>query len=287
MAYGIANKSGKPNSDLARKIVERAWENGIMEYDTAQGYGESEQVLGNAVRSLGLSSKVRIITKLDPDLDCLDEATLQLAIRKSITHLNVPILYGLMLHREEYLELWERGLGDTLQCFIAKRLTMHVGVSVYSPAKAKLALETEGISIVQIPGNVLDRRFEKAGVFDLAEQRGKKIYVRSLFLQGLLLVTSDKLPEYMEFASGTLRDLASFSQQVGMSIRELCIGYIKHAWPKAFPVFGVETALQLKENLECWNSDWPNGLVEKIQMEFQDIDDTILNPSLWPKRTTT
>ena len=284
MTYGIANKSGRPDSDLARKIVETAWENGIREYDTAQDYGDSERVLGFAARSLGITSEVKVISKLQAHIDHLDEAALKLSVNESLKRLNVPKLFGLMLHREEYIQLWEKGLGDILQELVAKGLTEHVGASVYSPVTARIALEMEGISMVMIPGNLLDRRFENARIFDLAAHKNKKLYVRSVFLQGLLLVTPDRLPEHMEFASGTLRDLASFSQQVGMSIRELCIGYIKHAWPNAFPVLGVETALQLKENLECWNSDWPNGLVEKIQVEFEDINDTILNPSLWSKR---
>ena len=283
MNYGIANQTGKPDVDQATEIVEKAWEYGIREYDTAQGYGESENVLGNALRSLSLSSEVRVLTKLDPDLDHLDKAALEQAVRGSLTCLDVPILYGLMLHREESLELWERGLGDTLQGFISKGLVRHVGVSVYSPTKALLALETEGISIVQIPGNVLDMRFERAGVFDLGEQCGKNIYIRSIFLQGLLLMAPDIIPDHMKFVAPTLKNLISFSQDVGIGIVELCIGYIKHAYPRTFSVFGVETTLQLKQNLECWNSIWPVGLVEKIQREFGDIDDVMLNPSLWPK----
>ena len=159
MIYGIANKSGRPRSDLAEKIVQTAWEKGIKEYDTAQGYGESEQVLGKAIRSLGLNAEARIISKLHPDLDHLDKATLEQAAIKSISVLNVSCLHGLMLHREKYLELWEKGLGEILQSFIVKGLTQHLGASVYSPEKAVLALQTEGISIVQMPSNLLDRRF--------------------------------------------------------------------------------------------------------------------------------
>ena len=45
--YGIANKSGRPNSDLAKEIVQTAGENGIREYDTTQGYGEKDHIKTN------------------------------------------------------------------------------------------------------------------------------------------------------------------------------------------------------------------------------------------------
>ena len=101
MDYGIANKSGRPNSAMAEEMVETAWENGIKIYDTAQGYGESEKALGKALNSLGLSSDANIITKLDPKLDLLDKDALEQAVRESLTRLEVPSLHGLMLHREK------------------------------------------------------------------------------------------------------------------------------------------------------------------------------------------
>ena len=282
MNYGIANKCGRPDSDLAKKIVQTAWENGIREYDTAQGYGESENVLGNALHSFGFSSDARVITKLDPSLDHFDRARLEQAVRKSLTRLNVPIMQGLMLHKEEYLEVWESGMGDILRGLIEQRLTEHIGASVYSPEKAKLALETDGIDMIQIPSNILDRRFEKAGVFQLADDVGKTIYIRSIFLQGLLLMSPDTLPEHMRFAAPVLNRLASLAQDAGLSINELCIGYIKNAFPRARLIFGAEIPAQVRENLKIWEGAWPDGLTQRINLEFEDISEMILNPSLWP-----
>ena len=45
MDYCIANTTGQPVYDTAKTIVQEAWESGICEFDTAQAYGQSEQVL--------------------------------------------------------------------------------------------------------------------------------------------------------------------------------------------------------------------------------------------------
>lgn len=283
MNYGIANQTGKPDVGQAMEIVEKAWDYGIREYDTAQGYGESEKALGNAVRSLGLSSEVRVMTKLDPDLDHLDKTALEQAVKGSLTRLNVPILYGLMLHREEYLELWGRGLGDTLKGFITKGLTKHIGVSVYSPDKALLALKSDGIDMVQLPSNIFDRRFERFGVFEHAKRRGKQIYVRSVFLQGLALMSVEELQGYMQFVSPVLKRLDELCWDSGLTRQGLALCYARYAYPYSKILFGVEMPEQLDENMAYWNESLPVTVVDHVREVFDNVDERILNPIFWNK----
>ncbi|NTW43221.1 MAG: aldo/keto reductase, partial [Anaerolineaceae bacterium] len=154
--YGIANKTGQPDRQLANAIIQEAWENGIQEFDTAQGYGESEQVLGAALRRLNISDKVKVITKFHPMLDHLDPGIMEDAVVASLKRIGVPKLHGIMLHREEMLALWHRGLSEIVTGFVAKGIVRKIGISVYSPDKAIEAINTEGINMVQVPTNVLD-----------------------------------------------------------------------------------------------------------------------------------
>jgi len=285
MNYGIANTNGQPDYPTARDIVHECWENGICEFDTAQAYGHSERILGKVLNELGISAKANIVTKLDPAIDHSDRVALNDALFSSLDNLGVKSLQGLMLHNEDLLDLWEKGLGRTLLDMVDSGLVKRLGVTVYSPEKAVQALKTEDISMVQIPTNMFDRRFEKSGVFDLAAEKQKTVYVRSVFLQGLLLMSPNSLPAHMQFAAPVLNRLGDFSRHVGKSIHELCIGYIKHLFTVSRPVLGAETVSQVKENLKLWGTVWPGRLVRKIQREFGDIDEVILNPSLWPKRT--
>jgi len=282
MAYGVANITGKPDLKTAEAIVKTAWEGGIKTFDTAQGYGESERILGSAIRSLGLGSEVSVVTKFDPNLDHFDKDVLEQAVRGSLTRLEVPSLHGLMLHREECLEIWESGLGEILQGFIGKGLAEHIGVSVYSPDRALLALKKDGINMIQIPSNILDRRFEQVGVFELAQDRGKEIYVRSVFLQGLILMNAEKLPGHMQFAVGVLKKLGDFSQETGLSKQELALGYVRQTYPQTKVVLGVETPEQISSNLKSWETTLPLGFVERVQEEFGYVEEKILNPALWP-----
>lgn len=282
MNYGIANKTGPPDQDTATAIVREAWENGIHEFDTAQGYGKSEEVLGKVLSDLGFSDKARVISKFDPALDHLDSIALVKSLDGSLSKLGVHDLFAMMLHREELLSLWDKGLGEILQTLVSSGMVEHIGISVYSPAMAIQALNKDGINMVQLPTNILDRRFEKAGVFELAKEKKKKIYIRSVFLQGLILMDTSEIPEKMSFARPVIEKLESFSRDLDVSRQELALGYIKSEMPGAKVIFGADTLGQVKENLACWKRELFSDAISGVKELFGGVDENILNPLLWP-----
>ena len=282
MNYGIANKTGRPSQSSAKVIIREAWENGIHEFDTAQGYGDSEVVLGNALSALKANSEARVITKFNPDIDCHDFNAMSTALDESLTRLNVPRLYGLMLHRESMLSAWENGLSDILYRLSSSGRVKHIGISVYSPDKAIEALNTDGIDIIQLPTNILDRRFEKAGVFELAKEKKKSIYIRSVFLQGLILMNVDEIPSRMSFARPVIEKLESFSRDAQISRKDLAMGYIKSEMPDAKVIFGADTPEHVKENLSSWAKKLPSSFIPDLKNLFMNVDEQVLNPVLWP-----
>jgi len=279
--YGIANKAGQPEQAVANAIIREAWNQGIKEFDTAQGYGVSEKVLGKAFFELGISSEARIITKFHPDLEHLEESVLSDALNQSLKRLGVSSLFGIMLHREEMLSLWDNGLGEILHGFVLSGRIEKIGISVYSPDKAVQALITESINLVQLPTNILDRRFENSGVFELADKKGKMIYIRSIFLQGLILMEPAEIPEKMCFARPVVEKIECLLNEFGFSRQEMAMGYIKSEMPNARVIFGVETPEQVMENVEACKKKMPDSLGSKVRALFANVDEQILNPSLW------
>ncbi|MBU4013872.1 MAG: aldo/keto reductase [Proteobacteria bacterium] len=281
LPYGIANKVGQPDQAVATAIIHEAWKNGIREFDTAQGYGDSEKVLGKALAELGFSKEARIISKFDSNLDHLNASDMSRALDESLERLGVRSLYGIMLHREEMLSLWNKGLAKILQAFILSGRVEKIGISVYSPDKAIQALNTEGIIMVQLPTNILDRRFENAGVFKLADEKRKTIYIRSVFLQGLILMNPEEVPDKMDFARPVLEKLESLSNDFGLSRQEMALGYIKSEIPNAHVIFGAETPAQVTWNVECWHKSYPQSLNRLIKEAFKEVNERLLNPTLW------
>jgi len=203
------------------------------------------------------------------------------ALDETLAKLRVPSLYGLMLHDENLLSQWPHGIGDILQSFIASGKIKNAGISVYSPDKALEALHTDDINLVQVPSNILDRRFQKKGVFELAVKKKKQIYIRSVFLQGLILMEPDDLPDHMLFARPVLERIRSLAETLNITRHELALGYLKAKVQEAKLVVGVDTPAQITENLNYWAKKPLANLVAMVEQSFDHMDEKILNPGLW------
>jgi aryl-alcohol dehydrogenase-like predicted oxidoreductase len=281
MPYGVANKDGMPTLDTALAIVHEAWSSGVREFDTAQGYGSSEEVLGKVFADLGIAKDVKVISKFEPTLDHMNKAVMLKAIDTSLNTIGISQLFGIMLHREELLSLWDEGLKVILQSFVKSGKVKHIGVSVYTPEKAIQALNTSGIDIVQLPTNILDRRFVNAGVFKLALEKRKTVYVRSVFLQGLILMTSESIPRKMAFAKPVIKKLDSICKELGLTRHELAFAYIKTTLPEAKILFGADNPDHVANNVKVWRKKILSYQDNKVQTMFEKIDERIINPYLW------
>lgn len=281
-AYGIANSTGQPDIAMAESIILEAWSGGVREFDTAPTYGTSEDILGTVLERNGIGAAARITSKLHLDIDSPLPGSLLPVVETSLKRLKVPKLYCLMLHSESMLNLWQKGLLALLEGCIQAGLVKHIGVSVYSPAKGVEALGTEAVSAVQLPANIFDQRFEQQGVFGIAQEMSRQIYIRSIFLQGLLLLDAETLPRPMGFAVPFLRQFERLATEAGITKLDLALGYVKQAYPKARILFGAETVPQVQENLDAWEKEIPQEIFARARSLFQNVPATILNPSSWP-----
>jgi len=281
MRYGIANTTGQPNYEEAKCIIKMAWDNEIRQVDTAQDYGKSEMILGEVLQDLGISNKVEVITKLKPSIDHIDERSVIKAVEKSIRTLKIQKIFGLLLHREGLIDLLDKGLEKIIEKMKKEGLIEIFGVSHYSPQIALKSLGKECVDIIQIPVNILDRRFEQAGVFKEAQKKRKKVYLRSIFLQGLLFLKSGDLPIKMTFALPVLDILDSLIKELGISRQQLALLYIREKYQGAHLIIGLETVNQLKQNLSAWNMELSDGILEKVEKAFINIDGRVINPTLW------
>lgn len=284
MPYGINNHRGQPSRSEALEIVLEAWQGGICEFDTAQAYGESEMVLGDIFSELDIGKKVRVITKLNPAVNLKNTTAMESALESSLHRLRVKKLAGFMLHHEDQLDFWSQGLGGWLKKKKEVGLIEEIGISFYTPSKALKALEMDNVQFIQVPANVCDRRFENAGVFNRAAALKKKVYLRSVFLQGLLLAEPETISEKMAFAVPVVEKVQRLAHHLKLSVAELCLGYAIRRWPIAQIVVGAEIKCQVLQNLQMVQRTYPSNLVERVEGELVECGDRFINPNLWPRQ---
>lgn len=282
LRYGIANRSGRPSTTEARAIVDQAFSCDYAGFDTARAYGESEVVLGACLQ--GREPDARVVTKLDPSVDVTGAAAIREAVRLSLARLGRMRLWGLLLHREDLLSSWPGATGRALRGLVDEGLVAHIGVSVYSPHAALAALAADGLDLIQLPANCVDRRMERAGIAARAAERGVQVHVRSAFLQGLLLMAADAVPARIPRARAAVAALDEFVCRHGLERRTFALQYVRYKWPGAGIVVGAESSAQVAENrcaLDAARLD--DGLAAAWDATWPEDELPLVNPALWPR----
>lgn len=283
LPYGIANTIGQPSQENANAIVAAALSGGIVTFDTAQAYGISESVLGQALKVCN-SNNSSVITKLPPGMPETSIA-LHESLNASLKRLNIQHFHCVMLHREEQLALLDGYVGDMLVKFHQEGLLDNVGISVYTPENARKALEHPLISIVQLPTNLFDRRFETAGIFELAQKLGKEIHIRSVFLQGILVMPPEKLPSSLVGLVPYVQALQELAVDFGLQPACITLGWVLQRFNSAHILFGAEAEWQVNENIKYaqLSSKLPQELWARCDAIIPPQIPELLNPALWKR----
>lgn len=288
MAYGVANQSGRPSAAQASALIAKCVARGITWFDTAQAYGESEVVLGQAFADLGIGKQIDVISKgsfqTTPDESLTDK------IHRSLQRLGLSHLACWLMHDEHQLVSWTDKIAREAKDLCDKCLVGSFGLSAYSTEIALRAVENHGLSAVQFPASPFDRRFLRDSVADRLAAGGAHLFIRSVFLQGLCLMIPTEVPSGITLGREAVEALAGFCASKGIQRDAFCLHYVLHRTELtgAKLVIGMENEAQLERNLTLMNESPPAPACfdEWDDLWPADIPDLILpyrwrnNPSL-------
>lgn len=274
LPYGVANRTGRVGDGEAVAILELARSRGMDTLDTAIGYGESEARLG----AIGIQGW-QVVSKL-PSIPagCEDiNAWVSTAVSGSLARLNIPRLYGLLLHRPHEL-LGEHGqtLYRALQRLKSEGLVEKIGVSIYEPSPLDHLLGRYDLDLLQSPFSILDRRLLDSGWMKRLAQHGVELHVRSVFLQGLLLMHGTRPVAFRRWDS-VWESYDSWLSDQGITAAQACLSYVTSFPEVSKVVIGVDSVLQLQENIDASEGD-------PATVPFGDgtNDPDLLDPFRWP-----
>jgi len=277
--YGISNKAGKASQAEVGAILAAAEKYGVSVIDTATLYGDSEEVLG---QTLPPNSSFDIVTKTSQFakqiLDEADAQHLEDTFHSSLSKLGRSSVYGLLVHRAEDLLLpGGELLVDRLLKLKKNGLVSKVGVSVYSGSQIDQVMERFQIDLIQLPINVLDQRLLQSGHLQKLKSVGVEIHARSTFLQGLLLMELQNVPEYFDIIRKNLESYHRFIRARGLTPIQAALGFVLGLQEIDQVICGVNNAQQLREICEAAQVEVDSNELA----EFAITDESIVNPSLW------
>jgi len=279
MEYGVANHLGMPSPANADALLELAWLSGVTCWDTAQAYGHSEEVIGSYLEC-NPDCQVRVISKLDPKLAGRSADEVYRAVIASAERV-AGRLDAMLLHNSSMLKDWENGLGDALERCRDEGIIATIGASVYTTDEFRRALAQSEIRLIQAPFNVLDRALFSEGLFEQAQNKGVEIHLRSIFLQGLLVMDTSQLPSEMSFAYQSISEWQGLCRRLNRLPADVALQFACQTVPDAFLVLGCETQDQLARNLQHLDSTPLEPEALDHIMSLQPTEERVIRPYLW------
>jgi len=275
--YGIANTKGQPVQQDINKIINYVISQGVNCFDTAQAYGNSENVLGKALHS---NKDIFVISKLKT---ALFKENLHESIEKSLSNLKLSSLYGLLLHDSELLPFWTETDSEKINILKQNHKIKYFGVSIYADKEFNLAIENSSVDIIQIPFNLFDQRAITKGWLKKAKEKNKLIFIRSIFLQGLFFMDNANLPKNLFDAKEALNSFEEYTKKLKISKAQLALSFVNSVAKEAVLLFGCDNIEQAKENINNFNTLTPldKKIIQQLSLSFKDIDEKIYNPSRW------
>jgi N-acylneuraminate cytidylyltransferase len=272
MHYGVNNSSELLTVEQSLEILNCAKENGIIELDTANAYGESERIIGMYNRC---ASPFIVNTKVVKT----NFVHLRTHVQKLLIKLGVKKINTLYIHKinefidnshvlSELVNLKNEGIID------------NIGVAVYTNNDIDFVMDFNEINIVQVPFNLLDNENVRGEKLRQLKISKKEVHVRSIFLQGLIFANPNNLPEYLSILKPYLIQLNKISSSTNYSIANIAFQY---ALSKPYIdkiLFGIDNINQLKSNINEIHKEVSPEVFRLIDhINVKEIE--LLNPGNW------
>jgi len=272
--YGVSNNGEIVEEGNVKAIIERAFELGIKCFDTAPAYFPSESLLG---KYLPKSPEVLVSSKIGA-MQKLSFENIIKSVETSLTILNMNKIDCLYIHDPKvYSNPGLQVYVDALKELQQRELISKIGVSVYSTEEAYRNLEViPEIDVIQIPENLCDRRILRSEFINEMNRSEKRVVIRSVYLQGLLLMEESQIPNSLSLARKPVRTIAKIAKDFDLSPAQLCLAYLNYFKNIHGAIVGISDMRQLAD-LSSDYSHLPSDWIELIPV----LPEVIADPRLW------
>lgn len=274
--YGVSNRTGKTGLQEVGRILERAKTSGIAVIDTASLYGDAESVLGAYE-----VSAFNVVTKTPRfgggQVDAVHARKLRLTYLDSLAKMGLKAAHGLLVHgAKDLLVPGGHLLLDEMRELKHQGLVRKIGVSVYDRTELDGVLALWTPDIVQLPASVFDQRLIVSGCLKRLKDLDVEVHVRSVFLQGLLLMPLEHIPAFFYPIMELIVRWHDATREQSMTPAEAALSFIRDLPEVDTVLVGVESESQFDEILSSFSINRTfvgHGL---------SCDDArFLNPGLW------
>ena len=274
--YGINSTGGQVELSEVIKILNYACSHNIELLDTAPNYGNSEKILSKVkTQGFKIVTKTRHFDQIsisDKEADLLAKD-----FNQSLKSLKKESVYGVLIHNaDDLLKPGSDKIFKQLQTLKQQGLITKIGVSIYTGSQLQKIIDRFDIDLVQLPFNILDRRLIDNGVLSKVHSQGIEVHARSVFLQGLLLMTKRSRPHQFDRWSGLWNLWHEWLTDNQLTALEATIRYAISIPEISKVLVGVDSKNQLQDIVWAVDGDLP-----PIPEALFTHDTSLLNPVNW------
>lgn len=282
--YGVTNFTGQVVRAEVQRLLARATGSAIVWLDTAQAYGDAEQVLGACLppdHGFGLISK--LAAQPNEPFSAAHTELWEANFQRSLSRLGANRIDAFLLHNAADLRrpdaTW---LLEWLLSLRERGFVQRLGVSIYSGAELE-GLPLDQLQLVQLPLSLYDQRALQDGTLVKLQQLGIAIHARSLFLQGLLLTPAPQWPAWVDQA--LLRHhvrLEAWALERNTSAHSMALAFAQQCEALEAAVIGVTNSAELEQLLKGWDQAAADkGIGDLDRWAWAEGDS--LDPRRWPR----
>ena len=271
--YGYKKK--RLSKKDAKKIINYSYKMGINYIDTAINYGDTHKILGE----FNLK-KFNVITKLPTppkNIKSIKKWCISNVMQAKKT-LRIKCIYGLLIHDTKILQNTNNAneIFEALNFLKSKKIIHKVGLSIYDPKELDNYFDKYNFKIIQFPFSIFDRRILNSGWLKRLSKKKIELHARSIFLQGLLLIESKKIPKKFKKWIKYFTKLDLFVKKKNISKKIACVSFVRKFSKIDKFVIGVNDINQIKDNLALFIDK-----AVKIPTHLEVKSQKLINPKMW------
>ena len=254
------------NQKEVNKILDLAKNNMIFCIDTAEAYKKSETKIGNYIKNQNFKDWV-ITTKLTKN-----KKDLLKTFKKSENKLSVKPLNLLAHNSESFLNNSFRK--ELIE--IKKNENINIGVSIYNEKELVKVLDMFKPDIIQIPINILDKKFYSNNVIKNLKKNNIKIQARSIFFQGIFFRSNEYIKKNFLNIYKNVKILKDIAKKNNLSMNELALRFVAKIDGIDNFILGINSVEELKLNIKIIDKKFPKKIFDEI-MNVTDLEIDTLN----------
>ena len=259
------------------KILNLAYSKKISHLDTAFNYDKFYKLSKKInFKKFKISTKINLSTNQVQKKD-FPKKTFSL-IKQKTKLFKISNFENLFIHNFDKLNLSDLLLIKKTFIYLKKtKIIQKIGISIYDKKSINKIKCFDCVDIIQLPINLIDRKFIKKRTINFFKKNKIKIQARSIFLQGLLLDNVSNLKSNKFKRNLTLIKFDEWVKKNKTTSLKACVAFIKNLNYLDSFVIGVENCSQVREIIHLLKSKKKYNYPKNIYTSDKKITD----PRTW------